>query len=99
MAHALTYSVSWDAPFDKVEVRFNFTLGYPMTGPSFNDPGEPGEPDDVEVLSAIVTVDGCRHEAPGWLADAFGRLFDDDLLTMGREEAGQSLNRRLWRAA
>lgn len=79
------FSCVWDAPFEKVSVRYRYTPGYAATGPSFNDPGEPGEPDDIEILSAVVTVDGERHEAPDWLAEAFGKLLDDDLMIEARE--------------
>lgn len=95
----LVFNTDWDAPFDKIELRFRFTLGRPALGPSFSCAGEPAEPEDVEAVSATVTVDGARHEAPGWLVDAFGKLFEDDMIEMGREEAAQSRNPRYWRAA
>ena len=79
------FSCAWDAPFEKVSVRYRYIPGYAANGPLFACAGEPSEPDDIEVLSAVVTVNGKRHEAPDWLAEAFGKLLDDELMTEARE--------------
>ena len=94
-----TFDAKWDAPFDAVSIRFKFTPGYPSTGPSFNDAGEPGEPDDVEVLSVAVTVNGTRHEAPEWLAAGFAKLFDDDLIATARDDIAEARTYRRREAA
>jgi hypothetical protein len=84
------YACAWDAPFDAVSIRFKFTPGYPSTGPSFNDAGEPGEPDDVEVQSVMVTVRGKQRLAEPDVADVFADLLIDDLIAIAREDIAEA---------
>ena len=85
-----TFDTKWDAPFDAVFIRFKFTPGYPSTGPSFNDAGEPGEPDDVEVLSVDVTVSGKRRPAEPDVGTVFAELLNDDLIATAREDIAEA---------
>lgn len=85
-----TFDAKWDAPFDAVSIRFKFTPGYPSTGPSFNDAGEPGEPDDIEVLSVMVTVRGKQRAAEEDVAGVFADLLNDDLIATAREDIAEA---------
>ena len=90
----LTFSTVYDAPFDRIEITFRYHSGSLATGPSLDFAGELGEAASVEVLHAVVTVAGQRHEAPDWLAQALGELLRDDLLQEGRDHVEEAREAR-----
>jgi hypothetical protein len=46
-----------ETAYPTVEIQYSFVRGYPATGPSFSCAGEPGAPDEVDLISARL-IDG-----------------------------------------
>lgn len=59
----------WD-----VEVVFNYTAGHPVLAPSLTSPGEPPEPSEIEIISAIVS----GHETPAWLSSQLSNFIAEE---------------------
>ena len=83
-------SVAGSAMLLQAEVEYGCTPGTPASGPSFDGPGDPGDPPELEVhkvtllvpdIMAVVLAGQERPtkevEAPVWLLDFIGN--DDDI--------------------
>lgn len=71
----------------EVEITFTFLRGAPERGPSYASGGQPADPDEIELVSAVPVRDGKYYSAGThhlvWLEDAAGYWLDSD----GRAEA------------
>jgi len=48
-----------ETAYPTVEIQYAFVRGYPATGPSYSCAGEPGAPDEVDLISArLIKADG-----------------------------------------
>lgn len=84
-----TIEKTWDAPFDAIRIAYAFTPGFPSTGPSLTDPGEPGEPDNVDPLLCRAKIDGEWEDQSERVRDALTRLLRDDMVLEAREEIAE----------
>lgn len=92
-----TFVFTWDAPLDEVRCSYRFIAGSPATGPDRWGPGEPADPDEVEVDPRTVTVRVGTgwHDAP-WLADWIVEQYYHDMCELAAAERveGRAPNRR-----
>lgn len=74
----ISYGFGGDEPIweGELTVEFTYTPGFPGCGPDFESPGEPPEPDEIDIVR-VLEIDGAKPTQAE--ADAMkDRIYDDD---------------------
>lgn len=71
------YGIDPEKFYPEVEIEFDYTPGYPETGPTYASGGEPAAPDEIVALSVkVINDEGIEMHQSCWLEYAQNWLDD-----------------------